>query len=285
LRHSGVILYNNPVYSVTLSHAGLLFCLLAVGSAGGFLSGLLGVGGGIIFVPTLYYILTFFGIEAGHAMRIAVGTSLALVLATGASSAYWHYKKGSIDFSILKSWSPAIVLGVAAGTFLAAAVNGAFLKQFFAVMTLLLSFYMFFSHELKIEPATHRLSKGIQRIGAALIGMVAALIGIGGAILSIPFMTYIGVPMRKSVGTGGALGCLIAVPAVTGYIFSGLPHAAELPSYSLGYVNLLAVAVILPVSMLLSPVGVHVSHRLPMNFLRRIFAVVLVFVSLAMFFR
>ncbi len=267
----------------TVSDVDLLLPLLSIGGIGGFLSGLLGVGGGIIFVPALYLVLTSFGIDAGHAMRVAVGTSLALVLATGSSSAFWHHKKGSIDFSIVKSWAPAVVLGVVTGTCFASAVNGAFLKQIFAGVTVLLSFYMFFSQEMKVEPAAHRLSKRIQMTVAGLVGMVSALIGVGGAMLNIPFMAYIGLPMRKSVGTGGALGCIIALPGMAGYIFSGWPHMAELPPYSLGYVNLLAVGAILPMAMLLSPMGVKVSHSIPMNFLRRIFAVVLMCVSLWMF--
>ena len=269
--------------SVTALPIDLLLLLLAIGGIGGFLSGMLGVGGGIIFVPALYFTFTSSGIDPGAAMHVSVGTSLALVLATGGSSAFWHHKKGSVDFSIIKSWAPAIILGVLAGTFLATHVNGHFLKQLFAIVTLLISFYMAFSREPQTEPASHRLSKIVQRAGAALIAMVSVLIGIGGAMLNIPFMTYLGVPMRKSVGTGGALGCIISFPALIGYIYSGWQHMHELPPYSFGYVNLLAAAVIIPVSMILSPIGVHVSHKISRNILRRIFSAVLILVSLRMF--
>ena len=266
-----------------VSHVGLLLSLLVVGGVGGFLSGLLGVGGGIIFVPALYFTLTSFSPDTGHAMRIAIGTSLALVLVTGASSAFWHHKKGSVDFNIIKNWTPAVVLGVAAGTFFASAIDGHILKQFFASITLLISVYMTFSKEPPVEPPVHSVSLALQRVAAAIIGMIAAILGIGGAMLNIPFMTYMGVPMRKSVGTGGALAFIISLPAMVGYIFVGLRYTSQLPPYSLGYVNLLALVAILPISMLLSPVGVHVSHNMPRNILRRIFAVVLVVVALRMF--
>jgi len=261
----------------------LVALLLLIGIGGGFLSGLLGIGGGIIFVPALYFCLTRFGVGGEYAMRMSVGTSLALVLVTAASSAFWHHKKGSIDFSIIRSWWLFIVFGVVTGTIFASSVNGHFLKQLFAVITLLIAVYMALSKEPQAEPTQHRLAKKTQRAAACLIGMVSAMIGVGGAMLSIPLMTYIGVPMRKAVGTGGALGFMISLPAMVGYVLSGLPHMRELPPFSFGYVHLLAVSVIVPVSMLLSPVGVHVSHRTPRNRLRRVFALILVVVSLRMF--
>ncbi|MBI3442027.1 MAG: sulfite exporter TauE/SafE family protein [Proteobacteria bacterium] len=267
----------------TIVHIHIILLLVAIGTVGGFLSGLLGVGGGIVFVPALYFCLTSFAVDAEHAMRVAVGTSLSLVLITGASSAFWHHKKGSIEFSIIKSWWPSIVGGVAVGTYFASSVDGHALKQIFTVVTLFIAFYMALSKELPTEPQAHRVSKKMQRLVAALIASLSALIGIGGAMLNVPFMAYIGVPMRKAVGTGGALGFVISLPAMVGYILSGLPHMKELPPYSLGYINMLAVAVIIPISMLLSPVGVHVSHSMPRNILRRIFAVVLGIVSLRMF--
>lgn len=267
----------------TALHTNLLLSLLVIGGAGGFLSGLLGIGGGLIFVPALYFCLTTFGVAVGPAMHVAVGTSLALVLATGISSSFWHHKKGSIDAAILRGWVPFVVGGVLAGTFFASGVDGVFLKQMFAFVTLFIAAYVAFSREPEKEPAVHRVSKKIQKTVAAGIGVSAAMIGIGGAILSIPFMTYIGVPMRKAVGTGAALGSAAALPGMLGYMLSGLPHIQELPPYSLGYVNLLAAAVIIPVTMLLSPMGVHVSHTLPKILLRRIFAVVLILVSIRMF--
>lgn len=264
------------------SHAGLILTLLAVGGAGGFLSGLLGVGGGIIFVPALYFTLTTFAPEAGHVMHVAIGTSTALIQATGASSAYWHHRRGSVDFSILKSWTLAVVAGVAVGTCFASAVNGHFLKQLFASLMLLICIYMAVSKEPQTEAHGHRVSKITQRFFAAFVGMIAALLGVGGAILNIPFMTYMGLPMRKAVGTGGALAFVISLPAMIGYIITGL-GAQQLPPYSLGYVNWLALLIILPVSMVLSPIGVSISHKLPRDTLRRIFSVVLIVVSLRMF--
>jgi uncharacterized membrane protein YfcA len=272
------------MFSDIVSHAGLLLSLLAIGGLGGFLSGLLGVGGGIIFVPALFFVMTAYNFGTGVAMHVAVATSLALVLVTGASSAYWHHRKGSVDITIVKTWWPAVVAGVAGGTAFASSVEGALLKQVFAGVALLIAVYMTVSKEpLEGVPVRHKVSLLAQRCGAVFIGGLSALLGVGGAILTIPFMTYIGVPIRKAVGTGGALAFIISRPGIFGYIVAGLQHPEGLPPGSLGYVNLLALAVIVPTSMLLSPVGVNASHRLSRPMLRRIFAIVLVVVSLRMF--
>lgn len=265
-----------------LSPIGLISTLLAVGAAGGFLSGLLGVGGGIIFVPALYFILVSFASADEAAIHVAIGTSAALILGTSVSSAFWHHKKGSVDFSILKRWGPTAVAGVAVGTCLASAVDGHFLKRLFASLMLLICLYMALSKEPSAGSPVRRVSTGLQRTFSAFVGVISALLGVGGATLNIPFMVYMGVSMPKAVGTGSALAIAIALPAMTGYIVSGL-HAPQLPPYSLGYVNMLALAAIMPTAMLLSPVGVHLSHKLPRNILRRIFAAVLMIVSIRMF--
>jgi len=265
-----------------LSVFALAIILIAIGMAGGFFSGMLGVGGGLIFVPALYYYFTSTGAGGDQAMHMAVGTSLALVMVTGATSAFWHNRRKAVDFHILKTWGPYIVAGVCCGTAFASVMSGETLKKFFAVVAVLLSVYMALSREPKDEQP-HRMAPWLQKTICALIGTVASMLGIGGAVLAIPLMTYNGVPMRTAIGTGGAFGTVIAVPGMAGYVISGLAQGGELPSYSLGYVNLLALAVIAPLSFALSPVGVRVSHAMPKIALRRVFALVLALISIRMF--
>ncbi len=266
------------------SHIDLFLVLLSVGAVGGFLSGMLGVGGGIVFVPALYFTLQSFFPGSFHVMHVAVATSLSLVMATSASSAYWQNKRGAVDFELLKTWAFPKICGVLLGTFLASYVNSGFLKDFFAVITVLIGTYIVLGKDAAEDapPRPHRISKGMQKVLAAMIGTVASMLGIGGATLNIPLMNYIGLPIRKSVGTGGALAVIISLPGVIGYILIGLYKAPVLPPYCLGYVNWLALACILPTSMLLSPVGVHVSHKMPRKVLRGIFAAVLLAVSVRM---
>lgn len=263
--------------------AELIVLLLAIGVAGGFLSGLLGVGGGILFVPALYFCLTSIGVDAAHAMHIAVGSSLAIVSVTISTSALGHHRRDSVDIALIKSWGPFIVGGVVAGFLFASAVPGAVLKAIFAGLTLLIAFYMAFTGDRDITAASYILPLKLQRAACVAIGMVSSMIGVGGAILTVPLMSVIGTPMPRAIGTAAALGMLISFPGMLGYMATGMLHAGELPPWSAGYVNLLAVAAIIPASMLLAPVGVKFSHTLDRRMLRRVFAMVLVIVSLRMF--
>lgn len=270
----------NPDYTMYI----LPPLLLAIGALGGFLSGLLGVGGGIIFVPALFFSMTAMGTGPEQAMHLAVGTSLAVVFATGATSALAHHRRGAVDSGILKAWGAFIVGGVIAGSLFAASVDGRLLKEIFAVITFAISVYMALGSESK-GPGARVIAMNIQRGLCACIGMISSMIGVGGAILTVPMMSYIGLPMQRAVGTGAALGMLISLPGCLGYMLGGAAqaHAAELPPFSLGYVNGLAALMIIPSSILLAPVGVKSSHKLPRKTLRRVFAAVLMIVSIRMF--
>ncbi len=273
------------MHHVAVSHIDLFLVLLGVGAVGGFLSGLLGVGGGIVFVPTLYFTLQAFFPGHYHLMHVAVATSLSLVMATSASSAYWHNKRGAVDFDLVRTWTLPNICGVITGTILASYVNSTFLKDFFSIIMGLIAIYIVTAKDAAEDalPRPHRISKNIQKVLAGAIGMVASMLGIGGAILNIPLMNYIGLPIRRSVGTGSALAVTISLPGVIGYILIGLYKASALPPYCLGYVNWMALACILPMSMLFSPLGVHLSHKIPRQILRSIFAMVLLIVSWRMF--
>ena len=263
--------------------AELIMLLLAIGCVGGFLSGLLGVGGGIIFVPALFFSLSSLGFSEEHAMHIAIGSSLAIVMATGSVSAFSHYKRGGVDLTIVRSWGVPIVIGVVLGAFVASSVKSIVLKEIFACMTLLIAFYMAFSKDRTDVVPLRWLTMTVQKFISAFIGIISAMLGVGGAILTVPLMSYIGLPMPRAVGTGAALGVAVAVPGVISYMVSGIIISDVLPPWSIGYVNLLTVAMIIPSSMLMAPVGVRLSHNMPRAMLRRVFAVVLIIVSVRMF--
>ncbi|MDP2148828.1 MAG: sulfite exporter TauE/SafE family protein [Parvibaculum sp.] len=263
--------------------ADLILLLLAIGCMGGFLSGLLGVGGGIIFVPALFFSLSSLGFSEEHAMHIAIGSSLAVVMATGSTSAFSHYKRGGVDIALLRAWSVPIVIGVLLGAVVASSVKSAVLKEIFAGMTLIIALYMAFSKDRTDVVPLRFLTQAVQKFLAAVIGLVSAMLGVGGAILTVPLMSYIGLPMPRAVGTGAALGVAVAVPGVLSYMVTGFLSGEPLPPWSIGYVNLLTVAMIIPSSMLLAPLGVKVSHNMPRAMLRRVFAAVLMIVSVRMF--
>lgn len=262
----------------------LVLLLLTIGAAGGFLSGLLGVGGGILFVPALFFAMSAVGLELEHAMHISIATSLLIVLATGATSAIAHYHRGSVEPALLRDWGPFILLGVVVGSFFASYVEGEVLKKFFAGMTLAISLYMAFGKEKKAETRARFLTLNVQRGICTAIGIASAMLGIGGAIMTVPLMSYSGLAIQRAVGTGAALGTIISLPATLGFMAGGILHQIDgLPPGSVGYVNFIAAAAIIPTSMLLAPVGVRISHAMPRVMLRRVFAFVLLVVSIRMF--
>lgn len=261
----------------------MMILLLTIGAVGGFLSGLLGVGGGILFVPALFFCLGAIGLDEEHAMHVAIGSSLAIVLVTGATSAIAHYRRGAVETDRVRLWAVPMVVGTGAGSFFAGLVDSGILKAIFAIITLIISIYMIFAREVKNPAECRIVPNRIQKMICACIGCVSSMVGIGGAVMTVPFMGYIGIPMHKAVGTGAALGMLIALPGAIAYMITGAFHMESLPPYSLGYVNLLAVGMIVPASVLMAPMGVQASHSLPRYMLRRVFAVVLMIVSVRMF--
>lgn len=267
----------------TLLMVQMVALLLAIGAVGGFLSGLLGVGGGILFVPALYFCLSAMGIAAEHAMHVAVGSSLAVICVTGATSAYSHWRRGGVDTDHIKLWFVPLMSGVGVGAIFAGFVDSHILRVVFAAVTTLICLYMMFSPQPKTPEACLIVPKRIQKMVMAFIGVVASLIGVGGAVMTVPFMHLMGFTMPRAAGTGSALGMIIAVPGTIFYMITGLIHHEGLPPYSFGYVNGLAVGIIIPISVLLAPLGVQAAHSLSRDMLRRVFAVVLLLVSVRMF--
>lgn len=263
--------------------AHMVILLLAIGGVGGFLSGLLGVGGGILFVPALFFCLSAMGVAAEHAMHVAVGSSLAIICVTGASSALSHWRRGSVDTDHIRLWVLPLMSGVGVGAVFAGFVDSYILRVVFAAVTTLICFYMMFSPQPKTPDACLIVPRRIQKVVMAFIGVMASLIGVGGAVMTVPFMHLMGFPMPRAAGTGSALGMIIAVPGTLFYMITGLVHHESLPPYSIGYINGLAVGIIIPVSVLAAPLGVQAAHSLSRDMLRRVFAIVLLLVSVRMF--
>jgi uncharacterized membrane protein YfcA len=254
--------------------------LLATGVAAGFIAGLLGVGGGIVIVPVLYLLFSALGVPEEVRMHVAVGTSLSTIVFTSFSSLRAHSKRGATDWELFRSWAPGIVVGVLAGTALASFISGQSLTAFFGCVALLVAGWMAFSPpQLRLFPG---LPTGpLKYVVTGAIGIVSALMGIGGGTLSVPTMTLCGYPIHRAVGTASAIGFLIGLPGTLGMIVGGWGRAG-LPPLSLGYVNLLGLVLILPASMLLAPYGARAAHALPVRGLKIAFAVFLVITAIKM---
>ncbi len=256
--------------------------LLVAGAGAGIIAGLLGVGGGIVVVPVLFHLFTTLGVDEAVRMQVAVGTSLATIVATAWSSARAHYKRGTVDRDFLRGYGPLIVLGVLLGSAVAALVKGPVLTAVFAVVALVVALQLSFGNpNWKLGD---RLPTGLPRAAlGTTIGALSAMMGIGGGTMTVPLMTMYGTPVHRAVGTAAATGFLIGVPGVLGFVVGGW-NAANLPPGSLGFVSLVGLALIAPTSVLCAPLGARLAHRLDTKMLKRVFALFLGFTSARMFY-
>jgi len=255
--------------------------MVFAGLVGGFVAGLLGVGGGIVIVPILYFVLGGMDVDDDIRMKIAVATSLTTIIFTSLSSAGSHYRRGAVDFDLLKSWGVPIFIGVVAGTVFAGSVSGLVLTLVFATVAMLVALNM----TLRANSSALRdgFPNGIVKaICGFFVGSISAMMGIGGGTLSVPILTAFGFDIRKAVGTAAAIGFIIAIPGTIGYAIAGWGDP-DLPAGSLGYVNLLALVALAPLTMLIAPLGAKAAHNLPRKTLSYAFAVFLALTSIRMF--
>lgn len=265
-----------------MNYAVFAAAMIFASALGGFVAGLLGVGGGIVIVPVLYFVLDGLGVEEALRMKIAVATSLSTILFTSLSSAGAHYRKGSIDFALIRSWGIPIFLGVVAGTWLAAYVSGLVLTGVFATVALLVAINM--TLRAKSSAIASDFPNGfVKAFCGFVVGGISAMMGIGGGTLSVPILTAFGYDIRKAVGTAAALGFVIAIPGAIGYIIAGWT-VDGLPAGSLGYVNLLALIALIPLTMAIAPLGAKAAHSIPKTTLSYAFALFLGVTSARMFY-
>ena len=257
----------------------LLLIYLATGAVSGVLAGLLGVGGGIVIVPALLLTLEIQHADPSVAMHVAVGTSLAIIVLTSLSSVRAHHRRGAVQWPVVQRITPGIVIGALAGAALADLLSGNALKTFFGVFALVLASYLGFVR----PPKPHRSLPGTTGLGIVglMIGSVSSLVGIGGGSLSVPFFVWNNLPMRQAVATAAAIGLPIAVGGTAGFIFTGYGEA-NLPDYSLGYVNGIACALVALASVFTAPVGARLAHTIDPLHLRRAFALLLLLLGLRM---
>ncbi|GHA29822.1 UPF0721 transmembrane protein [Devosia pacifica] len=255
--------------------------MVFAGIVGGFVAGLLGVGGGIVIVPILYFVLDGMGVGDEIRMKIAVATSLASIVFTSLSSARSHYSRGAVDFSLLKSWGIPIFIGVIAGTVTAGLVSGMVLTTVFAVVALLVALNMLL--RANSVALTDGFPNGIVKaVSGFFVGLISSMMGIGGGTLSVPILTAFGFDIRRAVGTAAAIGFIIAIPGTIGYAIAGW-GANGLPASSVGYVNLIALVALAPLTMLIAPLGAKMAHNIPRKVLSYAFAAFLFLTSARMF--
>ena len=258
-----------------------ILILVATGTLVGFASGLLGVGGGFIMVPVQFFLLTAMGVDPTTAIRIAFGTSLAVILPTAVSGAMGHMRRGAVMVR------PAVLMGVSGiiGAFIggttASNVPGDFLKFLFGFLVLAAALRMAFAgdYEIRGEPKTKALP---YIFWGFTTGFIAGLLGIGGGIIMVPVLSIImGFNMRRVVGTTSAIMVFTATGGIVAYIIGGI-NAAGLPPYSLGYINLIQFTLLAGLSIPMAQVGVKVSHKIPERELRYIYVILMFYIALKM---
>jgi uncharacterized membrane protein YfcA len=254
--------------------------LVATGVFAGILAGLLGVGGGIVIVPVLFFLFQSFGVSAESAMLIATATSLATIVPTSISSIRAHNQKGNVDFDLLKRWAVFILMGVLVGSWLVTRVEGTVLAMLFGVIATLSALNMLFRTG---KPALYQKlpNSAGQRVMGSCIGFFSSMVGIGGGTLSVPLLTLYNYPTHKAVGTAAAIGLIISLPgALTMLTLGSTPTDA--PAGTFGLVNLFAFICIVPLTVLFAPVGASLAVKLDAIKLKKIFAFVLLFTGLRM---
>lgn len=252
---------------------GLVIGLLVTGAIAGVLAGLLGVGGGIVIVPVLIIVAEVFDIPQQVAMLTVVGTSLATIIPTSISSARAHNKRGAIDRDILRGWVPAIFLGALLGGIAAKTLGSDGLTLIFGTVALIVAVNLALPKPVVLapQPPTSRVG---QSAVALPIGFLSALMGIGGGTLSVPVLTMMSVAVHRAIATASVFGLAIAVPAVCGFIWSGIGVDGRPPA-SLGFVNVPAAVILFSMSVLTAPIGAKLAHRLRARPLKLAFAVFL----------
>lgn len=256
----------------------ILPSFLALGVFVGFWAGLLGIGGGLILVPGLYYLLKLFGMETqddNALIHIALATSMAIILPTAISSSWAQIKRKAVDWPAIKMMIPGLAIGVIVGISIVSKINSEFLKIIFSVGLTLIAISIILKKENSKSFVFLNEKKFVIPF-SVLFGILATFLGIGGAVLNVPYLNRAGLPLKTAIATGTVLGAVIAFVATLGYLWSG--HGGS------GYINFMAVAMIVPASVLMAPLGVKISHKIPVAKLKIMFAAVLILVAAKMFY-
>lgn len=253
-----------------------------LGSFVGFMGGLLGVGGGGILVPLLTSIFIQQGVSSDRVMHLALGTSLASMIISSLSSSRAHIRRGNVVWSMVSALAPGILLGAFVVSRLAIRVNSAYIAVFFSVFMALIAGQMFLDWKPRRNPAPS--SSGTIFIVGTVIGAVSALAAVGGGILSVMYLSFKNVDMKRAVGTSAAIGLPIAVAGTLGYLINGWSKTSNDP-FTLGFVYVPAFIIISAASALAAPYGVRYSYNLPDARLKRIFAILSLILSVRMLFQ
>ncbi len=255
--------------------------LAVSGVVSGLMAGLFGIGGGAVLVPVFYQVFGLLGVDEAVRMHLCVGTSLAIIIPTSLRSFAGHYARGAVDMAVLRSFIVAVPIGVVLASLTAAYISSEGLRIIFAAITLVVAFRLIFNRE-SWRIGSEVPGNPARGIIGVLIGYFSTLMGIGGGIMNNTFMTLYGRPMHQAVATSSGVGVMIAIPGTIGYIWAGWGEPL-LPIASTGFVNWIAVALVIPLALLVTPAGVRLAHAMKKRHLEIGFGLFCLFISARFF--
>ena len=260
----------------------LITVLAIAAAASGFIAGLLGVGGGILMVPALYYAFSTLNFDENIIMHLSLGTSLAIIIPTSIMSAKTHYKFKAVNFGLIKSFGLPVVIGIFIGTFMATHLRTVQLLLMFSIFSFCVGLFFIFIRE-KMGEKPKSVGTFIKSITGAFMGFMSVPLGIGGGSLGVPFMRLFGYPIREAIGTSAAIGFIISLFGASSMAFSGLMFSDFSAPLSVGYVNIPGFLVFVPVTMTMAPIGARLVHSIDKNLLSKTFGAFLIIISIRAF--
>ena len=254
----------------------LLIIMAVTATLAGFFAGFFGIGGGIITVPCLFYIFDSIGIDKSFIMHLAVGTSFAIIIPTAIMSVYTHYRHKAVDFTILKTYGIFVVAGVIVGASFAASMETRSLVLFFSIIMYLLALnLLFLKNENKINLSFNLLQR--TTLGFS-VGFVSSLMGIGGAIMNVPILKFVGFTINKAIGTAASIGFLISVFGTLGFLISGIIVKTN-AILSIGFINIPAFLIFIPITILMAKIGATMVHKIKKELITKLFGVFLIIIA------
>ena len=249
----------------------------------GFFAGLFGIGGGLISVPFLFFIFDFLNLTSDYTMHLAVGTAFFITIFTSSASVLTHQKHKAVDFGILKIFGSFVILGVFFGSFLAAFIKTKYLVLFFSVVVFIFGAYLLLQQEniKKIKPKFSFFSKAILGF---ISGSISAPMGITGAMMNVPILRFFGYPITKAIGSAAAIGLVISISGTIGFFSTGLYLNVNLP-LSIGFINIPAFFIFIPITTVMARVGVNTVHKMSKIKAQRMFGVFLYVIGTIFFYR
>jgi len=256
-----------------------LLSFLLLGTFAGFMAGRLGIGGGAIMVPVLTSIFLLQGVPVENVVHLALGTSMASIIVTSISSLRAHNSRGGVIWKVVKRMTPGIIAGTFIATFFASHISSIHLSLFFSIFMVYVSVHMFLNKKTKPGRKLSG-STGLVITGSG-IGAISALVSIGGGSLTVPYLTWQNVDIKKAIGTSAAIGLPISIAGTSGYVINGWKTFSA-GSYTFGFVYLPAVLLISAASFFMAPYGAKLAHKLHISILKKVFSVLLIVLSIKM---